>query len=71
AGVTNGRTLTCYPSEIDEFPEEYVDKRVVVDDNLITSQGPGTAIEFACALVEALVDKETAQGISTGVLARV
>ena len=71
AGVTKGRKLTCYPSEIDEFPEEYVDKRVVVDDNLITSQGPGTAIEFACALVEALVGTEKSKEISTGVLARV
>ncbi len=71
AGATKGRTLTCYPSEIEEFPDEYVDERVVVDGNLITSQGPGTAIEFACALVEALVSPEKSAEISTGVLARV
>jgi 4-methyl-5(b-hydroxyethyl)-thiazole monophosphate biosynthesis len=71
AGVTKGRKLTCYPSEIENFPEEYVDERVVVDGNLITSQGPGTAIEFACALVEALVGPEKSKEISTGVLAKV
>lgn len=71
AGVTKGRTLTCYPSEKEAFPEEYVDKRVVKDGNLITSQGPGTAIEFACAIVEVLVSPEVSTQISTGVLARV
>jgi 4-methyl-5(b-hydroxyethyl)-thiazole monophosphate biosynthesis len=71
AGITKGRKLTCYPSEIKEFPNEYVDKRVVVDGNLITSQGPGTAMEFAYAIVEALVDKETAQGLCTGLLSKV
>ena len=70
AGVITGRKLTCYPSEIDEFPDEYVDKPVVVDSNLITSQGPGTAIEFACALVEALGEPEKAAQIYEGVLAK-
>jgi 4-methyl-5(b-hydroxyethyl)-thiazole monophosphate biosynthesis len=31
---------------------------VVVDGNCITSQGPGTAIEFALKLVELLFGKE-------------
>lgn len=71
AGVIKGRKLTCYPSEIEEFPDEYMDKRVVVDGNLITSQGPGTAIEFACAIVTALISPEKSTEISTGVLAKV
>jgi 4-methyl-5(b-hydroxyethyl)-thiazole monophosphate biosynthesis len=31
-----------------------VDDRVVVDGNCLTSRGPGTAVEFALSLVEAL-----------------
>ncbi|MBA55924.1 MAG: DJ-1 family protein [Pseudomonadales bacterium] len=34
------------------------DARVVVDKNCITSQGPGTALEFSLALVEALLGPE-------------
>jgi len=32
--------------------------RVIVDDNLVTSRGPGTALEFALALVNELYGKE-------------
>lgn len=35
----------------------YKEDRVVVADNLITSRGPGTAFEFALAIVDALVGK--------------
>lgn len=34
-------------------------ERVVVDGHIITSKGPGTAMEFALAIVEALKGKET------------
>ena len=32
--------------------------RVVVDDSLVTSRGPGTAIEFALALVAELYGRD-------------
>jgi 4-methyl-5(b-hydroxyethyl)-thiazole monophosphate biosynthesis len=34
--------------------------RVVVDGNLITSQGPGTSMEFSLAVVEKLFGRERA-----------
>lgn len=39
---------------------QYLDERVVQDGNLITSQGPGTAMEFGLKLVELLVGKQKA-----------
>jgi len=49
-GVLEGKKATCYPSMRDKI-KNFVDERVVVDKNVITSQGPGTAIEFALEIV--------------------
>ena len=49
-GVLEGKKATCYPAMKDKL-KNYVDERVVVDKNVITSQGPGTAIEFALEIV--------------------
>ena len=38
--------------------------RVVVDGNLITSRGPGTAFEFALTIVEMLYDKGKAEEVA-------
>ena len=71
ACLTEGRTLTCHPSVINELIDaNVVEERVVIDGNLITSRGPGTALEFAFALVEILVSKEKAEEVNQGVLAR-
>ncbi|CDS00729.1 uncharacterized protein SPSC_05036 [Sporisorium scitamineum] len=60
AGVGRDARITSHPSVKGELDKEYTYKedRVVVSDNLITSRGPGTAFEFALAIVEALVGKE-------------
>jgi len=52
-GVLEGKKATCYPTMKDKL-KNYVDERVVVDKNVITSQGPGTAIEFALEIVRFL-----------------
>lgn len=60
-------TATCFPSfqaELSEQTKSLSQERVVVDDKLITSQGPGTAVEFALALVEALSDKDKRAAIA-------
>ena len=69
-GLLNGRTITCFPGVGDDFHEAIVlTDKVVVDRNLITSQGPGTAIEFGLKIVEILKDKETADYIRSRLLA--
>jgi len=71
AGLTEGKTITCHPSVREELrAEKLSEKRVVVDGDIITSQGPGTAMEFAFRLVEILFGKEKVQEVNSGVLAR-
>lgn len=60
AGIGKDNAITSHPSVKGELEKDYhyKDDRVVIADKLITSRGPGTAIEFALAIVEALVGKE-------------
>jgi 4-methyl-5(b-hydroxyethyl)-thiazole monophosphate biosynthesis len=52
AGVHRGKRVTCYPGFEDQLAGgTVVEDRVVVDGTLVTSRGPGTAVEFALALV--------------------
>jgi protein deglycase len=54
-----GKKATCHPGRKHTLEnKEAADSRVVVDGNCITSQGPGTAMEFALKLVEILLGKE-------------
>jgi len=71
AGILKGRTATVNPAGRDEVAScaRYSPDRVVVDKNLITSQSPGTAMEFALKLVEVLAGQERMQKIKTQTLA--
>lgn len=71
AGVTKGFTITSHPSVRDELKgEKVIDERVVRDRTLVTSQGPGTALEFAFKLVEVLYGAGKVKEVNRGVLAR-
>ncbi len=69
AGVL-GSNYTCYPGAKDEINHPgYSDaSKVVIDGNVITSQGPGTAVCFGLAIVERLVGKESMQAVKDGML---
>ncbi|MFA5043668.1 MAG: DJ-1 family glyoxalase III [Kiritimatiellia bacterium] len=55
AGVLKGRRATCHPGVAGEFTQTpRLDDRVVTDGRLITSQAPGTAFEFALAVIRAV-----------------
>ena len=46
------RKATCYPTLIDQLGENgTITESVVVDGKFVTSQGPGTTLEFALKLV--------------------
>lgn len=55
-GLLQGRTVTGHPmfQQNMDAKELNSESRVVVDGNCITSQGPGTALDFALELVEQL-----------------
>jgi 4-methyl-5(b-hydroxyethyl)-thiazole monophosphate biosynthesis len=62
---------TCHPSLRSKLNPAYAsDERVVVDGNCVTSQGPGTALEFALTLVELLFGAAKAKEVGTPMLAR-
>ncbi len=66
-GLLAGKKATCYPSlqnQLDKASKE----RVVVDGNCITSQGPGTAMEFAVELVRALYGDAKAKEVADPLL---
>ena len=69
-GLIGRRKATCYPSFAKQLDNiDAVESRVVVDDKCITSQGPGTALEFALKLVEMLYNKEKAKEVALPMLA--
>jgi len=69
AGLLAGRRHTCHTSVLNELPAAFIHERVVVDGNIITSRGAGTAIDFGLTLVEKLVSPEKAREIHTSICA--
>jgi 4-methyl-5(b-hydroxyethyl)-thiazole monophosphate biosynthesis len=52
-GLLEGKKATCYPGFEEELNGATIlMEPVVLDDRLLTSRGPGTAMEFALKLVE-------------------
>jgi len=68
-GVLGGRKATIYPGmEANLSGGVYTDQKVVCDGSLITSQGPGTAMDFALAIVEFLRGAEAAADLKQDLL---
>ncbi|XP_050413027.1 Parkinson disease protein 7 homolog [Patella vulgata] len=65
-GIGKGKSLTSHPSVKDQLMAEgyqYSEERVVQDDKLITSRGPGTCFEFALKIVEAIHSADVAKSL--------
>lgn len=61
AGLLDDKTATSYPGVIDamELPATRLsDAAVVVDGKVVTSRGPGTAMDFALTLIALLLGEE-------------
>ncbi|OCC15281.1 Type 1 glutamine amidotransferase [Dissulfuribacter thermophilus] len=67
--LVTGKTITCHPITRDAIKKANIsDDRVVVDGLVITSQGPGTAMDFALKLVEDLVGPQKVEELKKGLL---
>jgi protein deglycase len=71
AGLLKGKKATSYPGFLDKMalPDtHYVTDAVVRDGKVLTSRGPGTAMDFALALIEALSGRETRNQVEAGLV---
>ena len=69
-GLLQNRKRTSHPSVKEVLTGNlYLEESVVVDQNIITSRGPGTAMEFALKLVELLFGKDRMKLVNNSVLA--
>ncbi|MGD9016947.1 MAG: DJ-1/PfpI family protein [Desulfobacterales bacterium] len=67
-GLLDGRRATCHPSFRDRLSKAPDDARVVTDGLVTTSQGPGTALEFAIELVKRLFGEEKARSVAVAMV---
>ena len=68
-GLLEGKRVTAYPGFIDgdHFPGlHYTGNAVEVDGRIVTSRGPGTAMDFALTLIEILSGAATRKTVEAG-----
>ncbi|WP_055075949.1 DJ-1 family glyoxalase III [Pseudanabaena sp. 'Roaring Creek'] len=69
AGLLKGKRATSFPAVQEQLEVgEYLIDSVVVDGNVITSRGAGTAMVFALKLVEVLRDEAIADKLAKDML---
>ena len=71
AGLLDGHTATSYPGVLDKMDLTRVDvklERVVTDGKVITSRGPGTAMDFALELIEKLEGRAKRDQVEAGLV---
>lgn len=71
AGLLNGKRATSYPGTLDarQFPSILLETQAVVHDgHVLTSRGPGTAMDFALTLIEVLTDRATRVQVESGLV---
>ena len=69
--IVRGQNATCYPSfraDLEKGGATDVDMRVVESGNLITSNGPSSALVFAFAIVAASLGEDVASSVASGML---
>lgn len=67
-GLLDGHQATVYPGALDpaDYPRvQFIDRPVVVDAQVVTSRGPGTALEFALELICQLVGAAVRDQVAT------
>lgn len=57
AGLLDGKKATAYPGVLEALDNEHIDVKdsaIEIDGKIVTSRGPGTAMDFALTLIELL-----------------
>ena len=68
-GYLKDRNATSYPGSLDGLPVgRYLEEEVVVDGNITTSRGVGTAIPFALSLISQLFGQDKADTIAKSII---
>ncbi len=73
AGLLAGRRATSFPGVLEDLDLDdttLVHDAVVVDGKVITSRGPGTAMDFALELIEKLSGRATRDKVEAGLQRR-
>lgn len=68
AGLLDGKKATSYPNVLNsnDWPQITLsDDPIVIDGDILTSQGPGTAMDFALTIIEYLTDHATRRSVET------
>jgi len=71
AGVLDGKAATGFPGSVDAgmFPKVRLQSGAVVrDGKIVTSRGPGTAMDFALTLIELLANRATRDKVESGLV---
>ena len=69
AGLLDNKTVTCYPGSLSSSSSSLKNTTInstaiEIDDNIVTSRGPGTAMDFALKLIELLEGQAKSEEIS-------
>ena len=69
AGLLDGKDATSFPGCLDDYPKVRLQTCAIVEDgNLITSRGPGTAMDFALLLAERLAGRAVREKVEAGLV---
>jgi len=69
-GILKNKSATCFPGMQNNLDKttKYKTESVVIDGNIITSRGPGTALLFACSIAEKLLGIDTSEKLKKDML---
>lgn len=66
-GLLKDKKYTCFTSMNEDFKGTYIDKPVVIDDNLITARSAAATIDFAFAIIEYLHGQKYSQMVKESI----
>lgn len=71
AGLLENKKVTSYPGSLEDYDVSgmvITNASVVVDGHIVTSRGPGTAMDFALTLIELLCGEEKRKAVEKPLL---